>query len=293
MNIHWQSITEAIQAQLGKSIHLGEAQLISGGNISQAWKVCDQQGRAWLVKSNNKHLLPMFVAESKGLKEIAASATIRVPTPLCSGITQQHAFLVMEYIQLQGTPSTELFAEQLAAMHHCTQSHFGWTQDNTIGSTVQHNPLHDDWINFWRNERLEYQLALAQRKGFSAPAFTQGMQLASRLSCFFSNYKPLPSLLHGDLWSGNYSADKQGQPVIYDPAIYYGDHEADLAMMELFGNPGKRFFSAYNAHFAIDAGYQTRKTLYNLYHILNHFNLFGGNYASQAQNMINQLLAET
>jgi fructosamine-3-kinase len=237
MNINWQHITEAIQTQLGEPIHLGKAQLMNGGSISQAWKISDEQGRTWLVKSNSKHLLPMFVAESKGLKEIAASATIRVPTPLCSGTTQQHAFLVMEYIQLQGASSTELFAEQLAAMHHCTKSHFGWTQDNTIGSTEQRNPLHDDWVSFWRNERLEYQLTLAQRKGFPASAFTQGMQLSSQLGCFFSDYKPRPSLLHGDLWSGNHSTDKQGQPVIYDPAIYYGDHETDLAMMELFGNP--------------------------------------------------------
>ncbi len=291
--MNWQHITEVMQTQLSEPIHLGKAQLMGGGNISQAWKISDQYRRTWLVKSNNKHLLPMFEAESKGLEEIAASTTLRVPTPLCSGTTQHHAFLVMEYIQLQGTPSPELLAEKLAAMHHCTQSHFGWTQDNTIGSTAQHNPLDDDWVSFWRSERLEYQLKLAQRKGFSAPAFTQGMQLAAQLNCFFSNYKPLPSLLHGDLWSGNYSADQQGQPVIYDPAIYYGDHETDLAMMELFGNPGKRFFSAYNEHYIIDSGYQTRKTLYNLYHILNHFNLFGGNYAAQAQNMINQLLAET
>jgi fructosamine-3-kinase len=291
--MNWQLVTEAMQAQLNEPIHLDKAQLVGEGNISQAWKVGDQQGRQWLVKSNHKHLLPMFKAESKGLKEIADSRTLRVPTPLCNGVAEHHAFLVMEYIQLHGSPSAELLAEKLAAMHHTTRSHFGWRQSNTIGSTPQHNPSYSDWIDFWRYERLEYQLTLAKQKGFSVTAFTQGMQLASQLSCFFSDYKPQASLLHGDLWSGNYSADKQGQPVIYDPAIYYGDHEADLAMMELFGNPGKRFFSAYNEHFAIDMGYQTRKMLYNLYHILNHFNLFGGSYASQAQNMINQLLAET
>jgi len=291
--MNWLLISQSMQAQLNTPIQLSKAQLVGGESINQAWKVSDQQGRQWFVKSNNKHLLPMFEAESKGLKEIAHSKTLRVPIPLCSGIAKQHAFLVMEYIQLQGPPAADLLAKKLAAMHHTTQSHFGWIQNNTIGSTPQHNPSYDNWIDFWRYERLEYQLKLAQQKGFSAAAFAQGMQLASQLSCFFSGYKPLASLLHGDLWSGNYSADKQGQPVIYDPATYYGDHETDLAMMELFGNPEKRFFSAYNDYFAIDAGYQTRKTLYNLYHILNHFNLFGGSYASQAQHMINQLLAET
>lgn len=291
--MNWQLITEAMQDHLNEPLHLGKARLVSGGSINQTWKVRDQQERTWLIKSNSKRLLPMFEAESKGLKEIANSATIRVPTPLCSGVTKKHAFLVMEYIPLQGSPSAELLAEKLAAMHHTTQDNFGWTQDNTIGSTPQLNPPYSDWSNFWRYERLEYQLKLARQKGFSANGFTQGMQLASQLSCFFGRYQPLASLLHGDLWSGNYSADQQGEPVIYDPATYYGDHETDLAMMELFGNPSNRFFSHYNDHFTINVGYQTRKTLYNLYHVLNHFNLFGGGYAAQAQHMINQLLAET
>ena len=116
------------------------------------------------------------------------------------------------------------------------------------------------------------------------------MELNQRVAKFFQGYSPVPSLLHGDLWSGNYAADSTGQPVIYDPACYYGDHEADLAMMELFGQPGNEFFSAYNEVFPIDAGYSQRRELYNLYHILNHANLFGGSYSSQAQRMINQLL---
>lgn len=292
MSIDWQMISEAMQAELDNTVHLSKAQLMGGGSINQAWKVRDQRRRTWLVKSNSKHLLAMFEAENQGLREIATSNTLRVPAPLCTGVTQQHAFLVMEYIPLQGMPAAELLAKKLAAMHHCTQTTFGWTQNNTIGSTTQHNPPYTDWLAFWREQRLEPQLKWAEKKGFSAHTVNKGMQLSAKLHCFFSHYQPRASLLHGDLWSGNYSADEQGEPVIYDPAVYYGDHEADLAMMELFGKPTQRFFSAYHEHFAIDTGYQTRKILYNLYHILNHFNLFGGSYALQAEHMIEQLLAE-
>lgn len=292
-NINWLAVSKTMQTHLQETIQLEKAYSVGGGSINQAWKVNDQQQRTWFVKQNHKHLLSMFEAEYNGLQEIANSHTIRAPNPLCTGTTQQHAFLVMEYIPFHGTPAAEHLGKKLAAMHHTTQSSFGWTQDNTIGSTPQHNPLYSDWVSFWRYERLEYQLKLAQKKGLPSYTFTKGMQLASELDCFFSTYTPRASLLHGDLWSGNYSADQHGQPVIYDPAVYYGDHETDLAMMELFGAPSQHFFNVYDEHFTIDDGYKTRKTLYNLYHILNHFNLFGSSYASQAQRMIEQLLAET
>ena len=118
-----------------------------------------------------------------------------------------------------------------------------------------------------------------------------GQLLIEKDAAFFSDYRPAPSLLHGDLWSGNWAADQRGEPVIFDPACYYGDREADLAMMELFGSPGRAFFGAYNEAYAIDAGYKMRKDFYNLYHILNHANLFGSGYAHQAQDMLESLLA--
>ena len=196
----------------------------------------------------------------------------------------------MEYIELAGTASEIIFAQQLAAMHSHTGKQFGFEIDNTIGSNPQPNAFENDWIRLWQQHRLGFQLALAQENGFGDALFETGMELNQRAAKFFQGYSPVPSLLHGDLWSGNYAADSTGQPVIYDPACYYGDHEADLAMMELFGQPGNKFFSAYNEVFPIDAGYSQRRELYNLYHILNHANLFGGSYANQAQRMINQLL---
>ena len=175
-------------------------------------------------------------------------------------------------------------------MHSYTGEQFGFEIDNTIGTNPQPNTFENDWVEFWRQHRLGFQLSLARENGFGNELFETGMELNQRVAKFFQDYSPVPSLLHGDLWSGNQGADSSGQPVIFDPACYYGDHEADLAMMELFGQPGNEFFSAYNEVFPIDAGYSQRRELYNLYHILNHANLFGGSYASQAQRMINQLL---
>jgi fructosamine-3-kinase len=177
-------------------------------------------------------------------------------------------------------------------MHHHTQARYGWQRDNTIGSTPQENSLSDDWATFWRVHRLEFQLRLAQQHGASSRLIDRGMQLAEQTADFFTTWTPPASILHGDLWSGNWGADAQGRPVIFDPAVYFGDHETDLAMMTLFGHPGRSFFAQYHDVFPIDDGFAVRKTLYNLYHILNHFNLFGGGYAQQAEGMIAQLLGE-
>jgi fructosamine-3-kinase len=142
---------------------------------------------------------------------------------------------------------------------------------------------------FWRDQRLGYQLKLAARSG--RDLLKKGERILADLGAFFQNYRPVPSLLHGDLWGGNVSAVER-QPVIFDPAVYYGDREADLAMTELFGGFSEQFYQAYRDTWPLDDGYPVRKTLYNLYHVLNHFNLFGGGYGSQAERMIDSLLSE-
>ena len=288
----WKQLTVAIKISTGKTLHFSNKQPVGGGCINQAWKAEDQSGKVWFIKSNSAHLLFMFEAEAQGLQEIIDTNSIHAPKPLCSVIHDNHSYLIMEYISLGRSPSDRLLGRQIATMHQYLAPEFGWKQDNTIGSTLQSNTLHSNWLKFWRYERLEFQFNLALKNGITHQIFDSGMQLAANLHNFFTHYQPSPSLLHGDLWGGNYSADNKGNPVIYDPAVYYGDHETDLAMMELFGRPSPSFFSAYNEYFPIDPDYTTRKTLYNLYHILNHFNLFGGGYASQAQSMINKLLAE-
>jgi fructosamine-3-kinase len=177
-------------------------------------------------------------------------------------------------------------------MHRVTQARFGWVQDNTIGSTPQINTPEEDWIVFWREHRLRFQLHLATRHGHGGRLRERGERLLDEFPRLFAEYQPAASLLHGDLWSGNYAYTREGEPVIFDPAVYYGDREADLAMTELFGGFGREFYAAYREAYPLDEGYAVRKTLYNLYHVLNHLNLFGGGYLSQAQGMIDRLLSE-
>lgn len=288
--MNWQSLGALLAQQLQQPVGEFRAVPIQGGDINQAFRLeCDE--RRFFVKLNRSELLPMFVAEKAGLDAIRHSGTIRVPEVYLSACEGDLAYIVMEYIELGGRPDADRFAAALAAMHCCFHEQFGFECDNTIGSTPQCNTFDKDWIQFWRRQRLEFQLELARKNGFDDGLIDAGNRLAETLGKFFESYQPRPSLLHGDLWSGNQGADEQGNPVIFDPACYFGDHEADLAMMELFGHPGQRFFAIYNEHFPIDAGYPGRRELYNLYHVLNHANLFGGGYAAQARRMIERMLS--
>ena len=177
-------------------------------------------------------------------------------------------------------------------MHRITTDRFGWWRDNTIGSTTQVNTQEDNWLDFWRDHRLGFQLDLAERNGGGKRLRDSGEALMDSLPALLQGQPVEASLLHGDLWSGNYFYTTGGQPAIFDPAVYYGDREADIAMTELFGGFGRDFYAAYRNAWPLDDGYSMRKTLYNLYHVLNHFNLFGGGYLSQAGTMIDQLLSE-
>jgi len=264
---------------------------VGGGDINRAWRlrIADQD---LFVKSNRASLLPMFEAERAGLEAIAATGAIRVPGVVATGCQSDSAYIVMEYIELGGRPDADRLASALADLHGHCHAQFGFTGDNTIGSTPQPNGFLDDWLEFWRRRRLEFQLRLAAENGIDSRVIDAGYKLAADLEPLFGDYRPRASLLHGDLWGGNQGADRDGNPVIFDPACYYGDHEAELAMMELFGSPGRYFFERYHECFPIDAGYARRRDLYNLYHVLNHANLFGGSYAAQAGRLIDGLLAD-
>jgi protein-ribulosamine 3-kinase len=173
-----------------------------------------------------------------------------------------------------------------------TPSRFGFATNNFIGTTSQPNDWKVDWIDFWREQRLGFQLRLAAQNGYGGQLQRLGDKLMDALPAFFASHTPQPSLLHGDLWSGNHAFLADGTPTIFDPATYYGDRECDLAMTELFGGYSTDFYSAYRAAYQLDAGYARRRELYNLYHILNHANLFGGGYARQAEQMMQRLLAD-
>ncbi len=295
MNGRWKTLEDQLNTIQQGNNHFVTIKPVSGGCINQAWKITDSAGNSWFVKENSPALLPMFEAEAAGLDAIHDSQAIRAPKPVCLGKTDEFSYLVLEYIDLHGAINQKTTGEQLAKMHRTTHpgNQYGWHIDNTIGSTPQANTPGDDWVAFWQTQRLGFQLDRAHNKGYPHKDYEAGLKLIDKLGLFFTDYQPLPSLLHGDLWGGNCASDTHNNPVIFDPALYYGDRETDIAMTELFGGFKQPFYDAYSANYPLDPGYKTRKTLYNLYHILNHYNLFGGGYASQAGSMTQQLLSET
>jgi fructosamine-3-kinase len=288
----WNAVAAHISELTGAPFSPATPRSIGGGCINTTVKL-SEGSRSYFVKTNHAGRLGMFEAEAEGLREMADSATIRVPQPLCAGTSGSSAYLVMEYIVMgrSGASSAALAGRRLAGMHRHTSDRFGWHRDNTIGSTPQPNNPLDDWVRFWRDHRLGFQLRLAARNGYGGRLQTLGERLLDAFPALI-DHAPQPSLLHGDLWGGNLGYDVQGEPIIYDPAVYYGDREAELAMTELFGGFGSAFYAAYDEAWPMDVGYGTRKTLYNLYHILNHLNLFGSGYLGQAETMIDRLLVE-
>ena len=287
----WEDIATTISDATGEPFAVREQRSVGGGCINSAWRVGDGP-RSYFVKLNSVDGLTMFEAEAEGLGEMVSAGAIKVPAPVATGLASGQAFIVMEDLELGGSGSGARLGRELAAMHRATRPQYGWHRDNTIGSTPQYNTPSGDWIAFWREQRLGAQLRMATARGGGRALQRKGEQLMAQLPAFFEGYTPEASLLHGDLWSGNYAFCRDGSPVIFDPAVYYGDRETDIAMTELFGGFGRDFYDAYNEAWPLDAGYGARKTLYNLYHILNHYNLFGGGYGSQAEAMIDRLLAE-
>ncbi len=289
--IIWPHLQDVISDETATLFHIKERQALSGGDTNNAYKISDGK-QSYFVKTNRKSQLFMFEAEVVALEAIKKSKTILVPEVIATGTFGSDSYLVLSYIDMQGQPNSGQFGHKLAELHLSQESKFGFDVDNSIGSTPQINAWSDSWVEFWQKERLGYQIHLAKQNALSHKLYDLGLKLIDKTPYFFQTYQPKPSLLHGDLWSGNWSATQKGDPVIYDPASYYGDHEADLAMTELFGHPGIHFYESYKEIFPIDDGYSTRKLFYNVYHILNHANIFGGSYIQQSVNSIEQLLVE-
>jgi len=288
----WQDIELAIREAIAAPFAIESRAGVGGGDINKSFRI-HGNGFTCFVKVNSPDKAEMFAAEAAGLVEIARAGAVRVPKPICHGANREASWIVLEHLELKpaGDKSMRALGAGLARLHRATSRQYGWSRDNTIGSTPQINTPADEWVKFWRVRRLGYQLGLAESKGH-ARLVAGGRRLMEKLPAFFKGYRPAPSLLHGDLWSGNAAMLPGGEPVIYDPATYYGDREADLAMTELFGGFPSSFYEAYRAEYPLDPGYEIRKTLYNLYHVLNHLNLFGGGYGAQAERMIEQLLAQ-
>jgi fructosamine-3-kinase len=231
-------------------------------------------GRPCFRKATEARFADALAAEADGLAALRG-AGVRAPEPLARGVEAGEAYLLLEYLDLRQDGDWAAFGRMLAALHRRHGERFGWTRDNYIGATPQANGWLADWATFFAERRLAPQLRLAQENGFRLEA--------GDVVGLLAQHRPPPSLLHGDLWQGNAGFLPDGSPVIFDPAVYYGDREADLAMTELFGGFPKAFYAAYEAAYPLESGYALRKHLYNLYHLLNHLNLFGGGYLGQVQ----------
>ena len=241
-------------------------------------------------KTGPESALPMFEAEAEGLSELGNAGAVRVPEVYDVGLRGGTAYIAMERLRLGPASAADgaRFGAQLAALHLVTAERYGWHRDNTIGPTPQVNSPNDDWCDFFARHRLGYQLELAARNGGAGEIASLGGDLLEKLPRLFDGYAPPASLLHGDLWGGNWGV-ADGEPVIFDPAVYYGDSETDIAMTRLFGGFGSSFYDAYFAERPPSDGFEARQELYQLYHVLNHLNLFGSGYRRQATSLLRSL----
>lgn len=283
------AISDAVRKATGQAFDIIDNQSTAGGCINEARTHSDGR-RRYFVKVNQRPLEPMFTAEAEALQALAATDTLRVPQVIATGSTAENAFLILEALDLgpRRSGDWEQMGRALAQLHMQTQATFGWHRSNFIGSTVQSNQSHTNWNCFFREERLRPQFQLARQNGYRFP---KAEALLDRVEVLLANHCPEAALLHGDLWSGNAGFTRVGEPVVYDPASYFGDRETDLAFTEFFGGFPPAFYAAYQEALPLPPGYEARKPLYNLYHVLNHVNLFGSCYSHQADTIIEQLLS--
>jgi len=287
MNVELQ---RAIGAAIGGTFAAVRAETVGGGCINRAWRVRGTGGESFFVKTNGEEKSEMFAAEAEALAQLAAAEAVRVPRVIAHGCGGGEAFLVLEWIEFYSGGDAGLMGSHLAALHRVVSGdgRYGWSRNNVIGETPQANAWCKSWPEFFVERRLRPQLAMATKGGWSLENADSVLERAIDL---LSEHRPQASLLHGDLWSGNAGfASADGAPVLFDPATYFGDRETDLAFSELFGGFGADFYRSYEEAYPLERGYAQRKDLYNLYHVLNHLNLFGGGYAEQAKRLMASLL---
>jgi fructosamine-3-kinase len=290
-------LERAIGAALATRVAIVSAKSVAGGCIHRARRIdadCGGERRRWFAKVNTEAHAEMFEAEMDGLAALAKAGATRVPRAVSLDKGGDHASLVLEWLDL--VPLTAASAARLgtalAAQHRQTVVQCGWHRGNFIGATPQVNGWEHDWLRFWKLNRLTPQLRLAAKHRLPSRMIDRGERLTTDCDALLAGHRSTRSLLHGDLWSGNAAALADGTPVLFDPAVYHGDREADIAMTELFGGFPADFLAAYGDAWPLEQGYATRRDFYNLYHVLNHANLFAGDYVRQAERSIERLLAE-
>jgi len=273
-----------------------EVKPVVGGDINRACHVIVKQKTkpktAYFVKYNDVSHALVLSNEDAALRYFNQYPELNYPRPHFFASDLQYAYLVMPYLRLEPvSPKVgRQLGQMLAKQHQIQANQFGWKHDNHIGLSVQYNAFNHCWLEFLRAKRLQPQLNRAIKQGLDNLLVEQTQKIIDCLSDYFEGYKVVPSLLHGDLWSGNAAYDQiAGQVVLYDPAVYYGDRETDLAMTSLFGGFPDSFYQAYQSIYPLDSGYSRRCLIYNLYHGLNHFNLFGAVYVRMIQRILSQL----
>ncbi len=293
---HYRSLAKALVSLFGSSVAVAHTDRVSGGDINKAYALTLNTGSRIFMKANAKENAGFFTAEAAGLSAIAATGAIGTPQILCTGTDDGeqvgYSFLLLSYIESgpRRKDYWESFARELAALHQADSSafvpggKFGFVQDNYIGARPQANGGCESWTAFFRDRRLVPQFKAADR-WFSAADRSRITKLLDHLDTLLVEPER-PSLLHGDLWGGNVLCGPEGKALLIDPAVYVGHAEADLAMTELFGAFPAAFYAAYREVRPLQAGYEERRDLYNLYQLLNHLNLFGGSYLGAVQSIV-------
>lgn len=272
------TLNTILQEKLGEKIISSHS--IGGGCIADSKLIETESGSKYFLKSYSSTGQSILLNESNGLKELAKANTIRVPgVVLC-----EDSFLLLEFIEQgsRGKNFSEIFGRQFAGMHRLTSDLYGFYENNFIGSNPQKNlPMKTNWTEFYWENRIFFQFKLAEKNGYGNYEFQSLIgKLEKRVDSIIDNSGEHPCVLHGDLWGGNYLVDEKGNPVLIDPAVYYGHREADLGMTALFGGFDSRFYDAYNEAYPLPPGWKDRIDLYKLYHVMNHLNLFGSGYYS-------------
>lgn len=283
----WHFISEQIRQQIKTDFSYDDIQEVSNGDSHQAFKLSDGKQR-FFVKVNSNDQLANFTAEAEGLKHLAASKIFRLPTVICCGRVATHSFLVLEHISMnQGNEySWQRAGEKLAQLHQQeTQQMYGWQEDNFIGTTPQANMWHRKWCQFFAEQRIGIMLQRLAEQGHHLANIEQSI---SSVKSLLAGHQPTASMLHGDLWHGNIGFHHE-QAILFDPAFYFGDRETDIAMTELFSRFPAAFYQGYNSVWPLEEEYEYRKSVYQLYHILNHALLFGGHYLESAKVMLKNL----
>lgn len=286
----WQAISQQLSEALMFSFNIVEKVHLSGGDISECYMISDGEQR-YFVKVNSKEYMGKFQVEAENLRLMRQTDSVALPELVLIGQSKTNAFIILNYLAtkpLEDSENSFAFGQKLAKLHLWgEQKQYGCDQDNYLGATLQPNSWHKKWSTFFAEHRIGWQLQLLKEKGVVFASVDDIVDVFSRR---LSNHNPRPSLIHGDLWHGNVALSAFG-PICYDPACYWGDRECDLAMTELFGGFHADFYRGYEAVAPLSSGYSERKELYNLYHLLNHCNLFGGHYLEQAQKSIDNILS--